>query len=93
MGDPPKGMSIDRKDNNSDYCLENCRWATNIEQANNKRTNVIITFNNKTQTMRQWADELMINYKALAHRYERGWSIERAFMTPIRKKLNKYYEY
>ena len=40
-----KDTTIDRIDVNWNYCKENCRWATNIEQQNNKRNNVKIIYN------------------------------------------------
>lgn len=33
--------SIDRRNNNWNYCKNNCKWSTMKEQANNKRNNVI----------------------------------------------------
>ena len=41
MGELPEGLTLDRIDNNKGYYKENCRWATRLEQAQNRTTGKI----------------------------------------------------
>lgn len=68
MGPCPEGFSLERVDNNGNYCKENCRWASRKEQNNNRDSNTFITYNEKTQTLRKWSEELGINYNTLHSR-------------------------
>lgn len=83
-------LSIDRIDVNGDYCPENCRWVTAKDQSRNTRFNHLLTFNDKTQTMADWADETGINYFTLSKRIAHGWSVERAIKQPVDHSKNRY---
>ena len=65
MGPCPDGCSLDRKDVNGDYNSENCRWATEEEQQNNRRNNVRVEWEGEVRTIAQWARDLNLKYHTL----------------------------
>jgi len=85
MGKCPDGMSIERINNNGPYCKDNCKWATPKEQGNNKRNNVLITYNEETLNVSQWAEKIGMDSETLRFRINRWNDVERALTTPLRK--------
>ena len=71
-------LTLDRIDNNKDYCPENCRWETQKKQSNHRTNNVFYTFNGETKTSKQWCDEYNINQTTFNDRLKRGWTLEQA---------------
>lgn len=79
MGERPEGMTIERLDNQGNYCKANCRWASRAEQSRNTSQNRWLTFNGKTKCLSDWAEELGIKRTTLIMRLDSyGWSVERA---------------
>ena len=74
MGPRPSGYSIERRDNDSDYCPENCYWADRKTQANNTRKNVYY----QGKTISQWEQELGLSVGLVKSRLHKNWTWEQA---------------
>ncbi len=84
MGRCPRGMSLDRKDNNAGYSKENCRWATLEEQNSNQRKNIFLAHDGITLTIAQWARKIGMKKITLWQRVNRfGYSTEEALTAPV----------
>ncbi len=79
---PSASHGIDRIDNDGPYNASNCRWATNTEQARNRRSNRLITLRGETLCVAEWAERLGVSRQVIRHRLESGWSDEAALTLP-----------
>lgn len=84
---PGLEYSIERVNNDLGYSKDNCVWDTWHAQNRNRRTNVLLTYNGKTQCAVDWARELHFPEHLVYVRIRWGWTIERALTTPVRERM------
>lgn len=78
MGAPAPGLTIERVNNDGNYCKENCRWIPKGEQSKNRTTARTIVAHGKSLRLYEWAALLGIRHSVILNRIRRGWSEERA---------------
>lgn len=73
--------TLDRIDYNGNYELNNVRWVTMKEQANNRRNNFIVVDN---LTLAQFSEKYNLPVGIVWYRIHHGWTIEKIINTPIK---------
>jgi hypothetical protein len=86
MGPCPKNFSLDRIDPRKNYEKDNCRWASQETQANNKKNVVHVSIGEETLPLSVWCRKLNLPPKTIRARvYQYGWNPVLALFTPVRK--------
>ena len=70
---PSLGHTLERIKNHLGYFPKNCRWATKLEQARNKRTNRFVTVGEFTRCLGEWAQVSGISPSVIGNRLRAGW--------------------
>lgn len=83
---PDPSLTLDRKENSGNYEPGNCKWATRSEQAYNRRgVRHRFMIEGKEMTLDEVAVRLGVKRKAVEHRINRGWTVERILSQPFRR--------
>lgn len=72
MGEPAKGMTLDRIDNNKGYSPENCRWADRQTQAENRSMAIMVTNGGESRCVAAWCRILKLRPSSIYRRIKRG---------------------
>ena len=75
---PSKSHSVDRIDNDGNYSLENCRWATASEQQRNQRRTSFATVDGITRSAMDWSELTGVPVHSIIYRLKVGWPDEAA---------------
>jgi len=65
-------LEIDRIDHEGNYCPENCRWATKIDQNRNTRANHYVTTSYGTLSIAELSEKTGVSYGLIKRRIYRG---------------------
>lgn len=76
--------SIERINNDGDYCKLNCKWATSIEQGRNKRNSRILLLEEGPMVLSAACEKYKIKSTTVCERLKKGWGDNVAVKHKIR---------
>lgn len=92
MGDPPDGLTLERKNNDLGYVTGNMVWATQSEQQRNKSTNVMIDIGGVDVPAIDVANGLGVSQSKFMYRHHKGMSVEEIMSVPHNTKRPVMYK-
>lgn len=78
-----KELQIDRRNNDSGYSPENCRWVSRSTNMRNTRQNRMITYNEETRCATEWAEIHGLPANVVRNRLHSGWNEIDAITEPV----------
>lgn len=77
---PNPDAILDRKNNNLGHSKRNCFWGNRHDNSNDRQSNMMVTYQGRTQSLADWSTELGINHRTLWSRlHDRGYTVKQAF--------------
>lgn len=82
MGECPPGLTLDRLEQNGNYCKDNCAWRSRLHQSRNRRSAVTVEYQGRTMCLSEACELAGVPYMRTRKRMRLGWSLEDAMHTP-----------
>jgi len=87
-----QGLEVDRINNDGNYCPDNCRCVTHMENCKNKKNIQTATMGGVTKTIRDWERDRGMPKGIISYRLKAGWNTAEAINVPTSAShKDKYY--
>lgn len=80
---PSTNHTLERIDNSLGYRRGNVKWATRLDQSNNRRMNIRVMFHGNSMTVSQLGRKIGLEPRKIYPRIRRGWAIDKSITEPF----------